>query len=38
VVLGGNPGDRKKGLLRLEGKEYIVNNGQVTRNSTFTPI
>jgi hypothetical protein len=29
VDLGGYPGDREKGLLRLEGKEYIVNNGEV---------
>jgi ribosome-binding ATPase len=29
VDLGGYPGVREKGLLRLEGKEYIVKNGDV---------
>ena len=27
--LGGYPGVREKGLLRLEGKEYIVKDGDV---------
>jgi ribosome-binding ATPase YchF (GTP1/OBG family) len=26
---GGYPGVREKGLLRLEGKEYIVKDGDV---------
>ena len=29
VDLGGYPGVREKGLLRLEGKEYIVKDGDV---------
>ncbi|MGH9659977.1 MAG: DUF933 domain-containing protein, partial [Bryobacteraceae bacterium] len=29
VDLGGYPGTREKGLLRLEGKEYIVQDGDV---------
>ena len=29
VELGGYPGVREKGLLRLEGKEYVVNDGDV---------
>jgi hypothetical protein len=29
VELGGYPGVREKGLLRLEGKEYIVKDGDV---------
>ncbi len=29
VDLGGYPGVREKGLLRLEGKEYIVQDGDV---------
>jgi hypothetical protein len=29
VKLGGYPGVREKGLLRLEGKEYIVKDGDV---------
>jgi GTP-binding protein YchF len=29
VNLGGYPGVREKGLLRLEGKEYIVKDGDV---------
>jgi ribosome-binding ATPase len=29
VDLGGYPGVREKGLLRLEGKEYIVKHGDV---------
>jgi GTP-binding protein YchF len=29
VELGGYPGAREKGLLRLEGKEYIVKDGDV---------
>jgi ribosome-binding ATPase len=29
VDLGGYPGVREKGLLRLEGKEYIVRDGDV---------
>jgi len=29
VDLGGYPGAREKGLLRLEGKEYIVKDGDV---------
>jgi len=29
VDLGGYPGVREKGLLRLEGKEYVVKDGDV---------
>src|ERR1019366_3210411 len=29
IDLGGYPGLREKGLLRLEGKEYIVKDGDV---------
>jgi GTP-binding protein YchF len=29
VELGGYPGVREKGLLRLEGKEYVVKDGDV---------
>ena len=29
IDLGGYPGVREKGLLRLEGKEYIVKDGDV---------
>ena len=29
VDLGGYPGAREKGLLPLEGKEYIVKDGDV---------
>jgi hypothetical protein len=29
VDLKGYPGVREKGLLRLEGKEYIVKDGDV---------
>ncbi|MBI4875641.1 MAG: redox-regulated ATPase YchF [Acidobacteria bacterium] len=29
IDLGGYPGTREKGLLRLEGKEYIVKDGDV---------
>lgn len=29
IELGGYPGVREKGLLRLEGKEYIVKDGDV---------
>jgi ribosome-binding ATPase YchF (GTP1/OBG family) len=29
VDLGGYPGAREKGVLRLEGKEYIVKDGDV---------
>ena len=29
VDLNGYPGVREKGLLRLEGKEYIVKDGDV---------
>ena len=29
VELGGSPGAREKGELRLEGKEYIVQDGDV---------
>ena len=29
VDLGGYPGVREKGLLRLEGKQYIVKDGDV---------
>ena len=29
VDLGGYPGVREKGLLKLEGKEYIVKDGDV---------
>ena len=29
IDLGGYPGVRDKGLLRLEGKEYIVKDGDV---------
>ncbi|HWD97568.1 MAG TPA: redox-regulated ATPase YchF, partial [Bryobacteraceae bacterium] len=29
VDLGGYPGAREKGLLRLEGKEYVVRDGDV---------
>jgi ribosome-binding ATPase YchF (GTP1/OBG family) len=29
VECGGYPGARDKGILRLEGKEYIVKDGDV---------
>ena len=29
VEMGGYPGVKEKGMLRLEGKEYIVKDGDV---------